>query len=273
MIQPPTPHIPLPDGWGAGSFTFNTNLQTVLPIFSLGKDRSFNFLGSGFVIGSGGRSAIVVSAAYVFRQAQHLHGAPPKHHATALPFFLKQDDVVRLKGATLATFFPTDEPAAYAATINEVQVSHITDLALFSVTLDAHVPAHVQFTRSFSIDTTPPTVGTEVHCAGYGDVAVGETHSHGDDGSGNWFRQTLMLRDATILETYAEYTPMKLGQSFRVSAPISSGMSGGPVLKRIVNGQTSVIGVNTLDLATVDAEASGEKAIAQALWPLVVKAQ
>lgn len=84
------------------------------------------------------------------------------------------------------------------------------------------------------------------------------------------FESKLDYRHGTIVDVFsAGDNARRYGPSFQIDVPISSGMSGGPVINKAYGDRVVACGINTSDLSSEeigDGSGSGLRAIAQMLW-------
>jgi hypothetical protein len=246
-----------------------TLLQSViLPVFAASLDGRLVHLGTAFVICTLGRQALLLSAAHVFRQALAVDGSREQHHpSTPLEFLTHRSTERGLKSTRLLALITDSLRRRYFADIPDVYINDPFDIAVCSLSLPGHVPPHVKLRNSLALDTTPPPVGTPIIAAGYGDTKI-ELNIN-DTSSTALFEFRLDYRHGSITEVFESgYELLRLGPSFRIDAPISSGMSGGPVINKRYGDKVVVCGINTSDLSVEpDGSASGIGAMAQMLWP------
>lgn len=85
------------------------------------------------------------------------------------------------------------------------------------------------------------------------------------------FGSRLDYRHGKIVGVFPSGDPhLRLGPSFQVDVPISSGMSGGPVINKTFGDEVVACGLNTSDESVstgTGPSGSGLRAIAQMLWP------
>ena len=179
-----------------------------------------------------------------------------------------------LKSTRLLALFPDDLNARYFAEVLDVYINDPLDIAVCSVYSPEQVPPNVHFRNKLALDTAPPKVGTPIITAGYGDMTLQVETS--DSMSRAAIEYRLVYRHGTITDIFpAGHKSLRLGPSFQIDVPISSGMSGGPVISKRYGDAVVVCGINTSDISVeTGGSASGIRAIAQMLWPsmaIVVK--
>lgn len=170
----------------------------------------------------------------------------------------------------------TDMYALYSTSNrNEVLVSipvayvWPNDTAVCIVQFQEDIDPSITFESSIVIDTSPPSVGTPVLAVGYSQMEVEPTVEN--SGTRLSYRRQLTCRPGHIVvRTFSTQGPR--GQSwpcFQTDTPFDSGMSGGPILKK-VGDLFIACGVISSDLTTEELRpdiGSGSAAIASMLWP------
>lgn len=142
------------------------------------------------------------------------------------------------------------------------------DTAVCVVQFQDHTDQSIVFESSIVIDTTPPSIGTPILAVGYSQMEVEATTQSGSTRLS--YKRQLTWRPGRITRVFESRGPR--GQDwpcFQADTPFDSGMSGGPILKKV--GDLFVAcGVISSDLTTegsnLDA-GSGSAAIASMLWP------
>ena len=227
--------------------------QAILPIFASSFDGRLVHLGSAFVVmtSASRREALLFSAAHVLRQSLHLDLARERHHpsAAALGFVPARPDPRVLRSTRLLALLRDGKGGRHFIEVGTAYSVEPLDLALCSAFIP-EASTNVIFAKKLRIDTTPPRVGTQVVAAGYGDTKTTFGVSPTGDPTAS-FSSKLDWRHGTIVETFPDgYAPQRLGPAFRVDVPISSGMSGGPILRIDAEGHVLAVGVNTSDWST-----------------------
>lgn len=252
--------------------------QVILPVFAAPLDGRLFHLGSSFVISALGRQALLLSAAHVFRQALTVDEARERHHpSTPLEFLVARSSDRNLKSTRLLVLYRERVNAGHFAEILDVYINDPFDIAVCSVYFPDSVPANVHFPSKLAIDTTPPAQNVPIIAAGYGDTKLEVDIDDSNIVSTATFNSKLDYRHGSITEVYPSgHEALHLGPSFQIGVPISSGMSGGPVINKLYGDRVVACGINTSDLSVGSQECSGSglRAIAQMLWPcagIVVK--
>lgn len=189
-------------------------------------------IGTAFAIACGGREAILVSARHVFQHAGYLDGERDRirHHATALSEFLPPRSAYVFEKGKVYAVMLGQENSVHFATVGTVMHHTNTDLVWFSAFFSEPTPKGIGFAGKLSVDTDQPDVGDEVFALGFPNM----TSSWEADLERGAFSVQLVCRRAVVLETFSNgYAPMRLGPSIRIDAPISCGMSGGPVVQKV----------------------------------------
>ncbi len=245
--------------------------QVILPVLAAPLDGRLIHLGSCFVICGLGRHALLLSAAHVLRQALAVDGTRPLHHpSTPREFLTVRASSTRLRATRLLVYHRESLNTGYFAEILDVYINDPSDIAICSAYFPESVPASARFSVRLSIDTTPPTRGTPIIAAGYGDTKLAVERDASTGISTARFESKLDYRHGTIVDVFAAGdTARRYGPSFQIDVPISSGMSGGPVINKTYGDRVVACGVNTSDFSFEeirDGSGSGLRAIAQMLW-------
>lgn len=245
--------------------------QVILPVFAAPLDGRLVHLGSSFVICGLGRSALLLSAAHVLRHALAVDGTRPLHHPSTPQEFLRvRRTPTRLTSTRLLVYCRETLDRGHFAEILDVYINDPSDIAVCSAYFPESVPASARFSLRLSIDTRPPTRGTPVISAGYGDTKLAVERDDASGISTGRFESKLDYRHGTIVDVFsAGDSARRYGPSFQIDVPISSGMSGGPVINKTYGDHIVACGVNTSDLSSeeiAEGSGSGLRAIAQMLW-------
>ena len=245
--------------------------QVILPIIATRRDGSFTAVGTGFVICVLGRQALMLSAAHVLRQVITIDRPHNIHHSSTPPEFLvtKAQDTP-LKQTRMWALYRESLSKGHLAEILVVYINDPLDIALCTVSFSDDVPEHVAFLKKLTIDSSPPKIGMPIIAAGYGDMRV-DQNNLGSEQGGATARLNFQLdyRHGTILDTFPNGQPWpNPWPSFQIDTPISSGMSGGPVINKTYGDIIVACGINMFDRSTAsNGSASGQNAIAAMLWP------
>ena len=139
----------------------------IFPIVRMSKaDGEFCAVGSAFSISSGGRDALLVSAAHVFDDVRKKDEGRERHHPSAL--FVPEQKPHRLKRTLVFAMVVPTGRAHFFARIDDVMICPGNDLALAIAVLGAEVPDHVRFASGLTIDSAVPAKGSEIMLTGYG---------------------------------------------------------------------------------------------------------
>ena len=238
----------------------------VLPVVILSGEGEWLVIGSCFVIGTDGRSAVLLTAKHVMEYAGSLDGTRPRGDLRS-PFF-QSSSQTELKNTRI--YVVVSNPHEVGGYFAEFKGGFSTtgDLMLFVAHLPDDVSPEIKFHAKVRIDCRPPNPGEEIMLVGWeafdvvqrpGGVETGEPSAE--------MRTQLQFRHGRVAEVFEGGFRHDIGPSFRFEGGgISSGMSGGPAFVWRQE-EFVVCGVNTLDLATEELSASGESAVVQMIWP------
>lgn len=249
--------------------------QVIMPVVTVGLDGKFTAVGTGFLVCSLGRHGIILTAAHVMQQIQAIDRPYKIHHSsTPNEFLTTTSESDALTRTRMLVLYRESLNSGHFAEIAHVYINNPLDIALCSVTFPDHVPKHVKFGKKLAIDSSPPNVGTPIISAGYGDMEFTQIClGTADQAAAAMLDFQLDYRHGKILNVFPS------GQrwpnpypSFQIDAPISSGMSGGPIINKTYGNEIVACGVNVHDLSVAERNSfnksgSGQNAIAAMLWP------
>ena len=246
--------------------------QVILPVLAGAPAGRLVHLGTAFVVVALGRQALLMTAAHVVREAIRLEERRAKHHPTVPPEFLGAKVTKEtLRAVNLYVSYRENDTTGHLASVAHTYINDPSDIALLVVEFGTDIPANVLFISRLALDSSPPSTGTPIIAAGYGDSKM-ELSTDLDSGLGTArFNHKLDYRHGNIIELLGRKDPsFRFGPGFRVNTAISSGMSGGPVLNKNYGDQVVACGINTSDISLSDSNegsGSGVRATCQALWP------
>jgi hypothetical protein len=121
-----------------------------------------------------------------------------------------------------------------------------------------------------AIDTDPPQIGMKGHAVGYADMSARIIKLDEKSRGGQWeFEGKFSMSDCEVIAAQPQGSSLCRWPSFQIDVPIHSGMSGGPVINFPDDKTPAICGILTSDLSIsprISTEASGENALASALW-------
>ncbi len=213
--------------------------QVILPVFAAGLDGGLVHLGTCFVICTLGRQALMLSAAHVIRGVLTVDGVRDLHHASTPPEFrVVRSDNNSLRSTRMLVFYRDTLTSGHFAEIDHAFINDPLDVAVCSVSFPEAVPGRVSFSRQLTIDTTPPERRMDVISAGYGDTTLDVNVDRSNEISIASFESKLDYRHGKIVDVFSSSDEARrYGPSFQVDIPISSGMSGGPVINKRYGGR------------------------------------
>ncbi len=244
--------------------------RLILPIIATGtKDSSFEPIGSGFIIRSLGRQALMLSAAHNFSHIAHKIDRPYELHHPSVPDILRpHQSKIELAQTKMQVIYRHSDGTNYFAQILKVITKTPGDLAACIIYFDERVPPEVIFDSQLAIDTAPPDSGTPIIATGYaGMVATPEIDR--EINTRVRYSHQLQWRPGAITTLFRSHGP--IGQAwpcFQCNVAFDNGMSGGPVLKRCGNDEYVACGIicSDLSISNVMSEGAGH-GLASTLWP------
>jgi hypothetical protein len=244
----------------------------ILPVFAAPLDGRLIHLGSCFVICALGRQSLLLSAAHVFREALNVDGVRDLHHpSTPSDFLVVRSNNRTLRSTRLLLLYRDGIGSGHFAQVLDVYINDPVDICVCSAYFPDFVPAHVGFSSKLAIDTKPIELGTPIICAGYGDTKLAFDIDVSKGISTAVFDLRLEYRHGAVTEVFSHGdVARRYGPSFQVDVPISSGMSGGPVINKVYGDRVVACGINMSDFSLEEnshGSGSGLRALAQMLWP------
>jgi len=200
----------------------------IVMLLSFTPKRSPRPIGTAFIIGAYGSSAIGITAAHNFQGIADIQTPHRKHHSTALPEFLS--------GAQ-ALDFDRKKVRAICSENGEIEASVIvwaifdkdSDIAFFSI-----IPQNNEnksfFKSAFILDDSIPKIGDEIAVLGLAhmDVPLEERNKNGQERF--HIARQLILRRGKVTNIHSEGHFLCRGPCVETSIPVFPGMSGGPVM-------------------------------------------
>jgi hypothetical protein len=135
------------------------------------------------------------------------------------------------------------------------------------------LPDGIEPPAPLAIDTNPPQVGMKGLAIGYVDMSAHIIQLDERPSDVLWqFEGQFSMSDCEVIGAEPRGSSLCRSPCFQINVPIHSGMSGGPVINFPDDTTPAVCGVLTCDLSINSdtlTKASGEKAMASALWVAV----
>jgi Trypsin-like peptidase domain len=241
--------------------------QFVFPVVAISGNGLWHNCGSGFVIVSADRRALLFSAAHVFDIPRELdEPIPPYHLSSLFRPVIKQKEMKRTQ---LRAVCRTSDNALHLAVIDRVWMLDPLDIAVCLIQLPPSAPPEAKFRLRLGIDTKPLTNGEPVLAVGYHSMTVQQDTQEGIGASTGQFNFTLEVRDGVVTDVFPSKGPRNEPMScFQANVAFDSGMSGGPVIKKTHLPELvacGIIGKDSSD-STEGQQGSGTLALAWALW-------
>lgn len=242
--------------------------RAVLPIVATSTQGDFYCIGTGFIICNRGRHALMLTAAHNLQEIERIDQPYElSHSSTPNEFRLTPLGNNALRRTYMKVLYPTSGENEVLVLIPDAYVWP-NDTAVCIVQFQEHTDQSIAFESSIVIDTTLPNIATPVWAVGYSKMEVEPTTQ--SNGTMLSYRRQLTSRPGQITQVFSTNGPRgRTWPCFQTDIPFDSGMSGGPILKKV--GDLFVAcGVISSDLATEDSDfgmGSGHAAIASMLWP------
>ncbi len=201
-----------------------------------------------------------------------MNGIRDLHHPSIPPDFrVARSSNRNLRSTRLLALYRDGIDSGHFAEVLNVYINEPLDIAVCSAYFPDSVSAHGGFSNRLAIDAKPPELGTPVICSGYGDTKLAVDIDASKGFSRALFDFRLEYRHGTVIDVFSNGdVARRYGPSFQVDVPVSSGMSGGPVINKRYGDRVVACGINMSDLSseeTSQGSGSGLRAIAQMLWP------
>jgi hypothetical protein len=243
--------------------------SVVLPIIVIGPDGAAKPVGTGSIVGSLTNGQLLILTAK--HNIDHIKKVDQRYgdraHASMPDFFraeVQKDQFVNNTECYL--LFPFQKENKYSP-IGKVVYAFEFDIALASCIL----PDGIEPPIPLAIDTNPPQVGMQGLAVGYVDMKAHTVQLLDENvRTGHWeFEGEFTPRPCAVTKAQPHGSSLCRWPCFQINVPIHSGMSGGPVINFPDNEHPAICGILASDLSInpdAQTEASGENALASALW-------
>jgi hypothetical protein len=239
--------------------------RVVLPVLAIDQVGTAHYKGTGFLIVSIGRTALMVTAAHVTNAFKTIENPLPRHHPTS------QFQPVRYRFEfkrvrPCAIYQDPELGGVLCSIVSSVEMAG-ADLALCEIQFQDGVTDDLRFQSRFAIDSTPVEVGERILATGYGKMpSTIEANATGQ----YEFAGGLSHRSGFVTHVYHDRGPRgQRNPCFEVSIPLFGGMSGGPLTTVDENGIPSVRGI--VSYADVqNPEDPTAINLGSMLWPLMM---
>lgn len=207
----------------------------LISIIAFTSDRRPMLIGTAFVIGAYGSSAIAVTAAHNFQEILDTQNPHKRHHPTALPEFLPKAEPINLD-KKLVRACCMDEGRIEMCVFGWAAWDKKADIAIFSL-LTQNRENMSFFKSNFVLEDAVPKVGEEVALIGYADMAVLNEERDGIAYEKFTMKRQLMLRRGLVTHFFPDGHLLCRGPCVETSIPVFSGMSGGLVSRLGIDGE------------------------------------
>lgn len=207
-------------------------------------DRSPKLIGTGFIIGAYGNSAIAITAAHNIKGIIDVHAPHKRHHPSALSEFLPDGESLQLSKDNVRAIC-TGREGIEVALIKWTVWDKKTDVAFLSIRAQ-NTTANV-FKCTFELDCTEPQIGDEVAVFGFANMQVLHEFQNKKGYESALLQQQLLLRCGYVKHIYPNGHLLCKGPCIETSIPVFPGMSGGPVVKLGKDGPIKAFGLISSD--------------------------
>lgn len=199
----------------------------IVLLLAFTQNRSPKPIGTGFIIGAFGKDAIGVTAAHNIQGIGDVQAPIKKHHATALPEFIKNGhpiDFDRKKVMAVCS----ENGKIEASIISWAVYDKNSDVAFFSLVPQKNDTTY--FKSSFILDEHIPKLGDEIAVLGIGHMSVPIEERDGQGNESFQIQRQLILRKGTVTNLHKDGHVLCRGPCIETSIPVFSGMSGAPAM-------------------------------------------
>lgn len=241
--------------------------RAILPIVATGvRYDHFTPIGTGFVVATLGRRAVMLSAAHNFQTIRKIDMPYEISASNTLPEFRVEIEPYQMKETKMQALFFGQDNHFHCATIMTVDGNKPADVVACLISLEDDIPSEVLFDTKLAIDTTPVEAGQPIVAAGYSNMQAEEQGN-----SMVIYKQELAWREGKVTEVFRNKGPRNQPYPcFQCDIPFDAGMSGGPILNNSPGVVASARGVISSDMSENGVsmkEGSGASSIACMLWP------
>jgi len=164
----------------------------IISIMAFKPDRSPALIGTAFVIGAYGNSAIAVTAAHNFDGVLNAQNPHRRHHQTALSEFLPKAKPISLD-KKLVRACCMDQGRIEMCIFGWAAWDKKADIAIFSVSTQNKNDTSF-FQSNFMLENVLPSVGEEIAVIGYAHMEIIDESRNGKGFEKVSFQRKLMLR-------------------------------------------------------------------------------
>jgi hypothetical protein len=235
----------IPDGWAWNqaeldkNHSLNEGLVSLLAFDRAGSPR---VVGSGFFVSAQLDAAVVCTAAHVLREAERLQQPPTISHPTTLPEFRNQRRELDISPDSLRVVCVFGSRVEVANVVWCV----LDDTADFAFIGVEPQPAEPKFTfaRELRFTSRRVNVGDKMAVIGYNAMSTAPMEPLGQEPRSFQLSRELVLRLGTVTVIHDQGHILCRSACFETSVPVSSGMSGSPIVLYTEDGAPiEVVGV------------------------------
>ena len=139
--------------------------KVVLPIAATSSGRVFEPIGTGFVVGSFGRTALMMSAVHNFDAIRRID-RPRERSYPSTPFVV-EEITATLSRTQMWACYDAGSGAVFFPELQKVWWCRPLDIAICALVMPENAPEGVAFKDRLAIDTTPAMPGTRIETIGY----------------------------------------------------------------------------------------------------------
>lgn len=192
-------------------------------------------LGTGFIIGAFGNSAVICTAAHLFAEIHESQNPHRKNHPSALSEFLPHGEPLNIDRKVVRAAC-TNGKKVEVAIIGWAVWDKSSDIALCGIR-----PQNKEenfFEKQLLITDSIPKIGDIVAVLGYAGLKVQNVFHNGGYGFETFeVTNKVILRAGTVSEIYTEGQRLIKGPCIETTIPVLHGMSGSPVMAITTGGR------------------------------------
>jgi hypothetical protein len=214
--------------WDQAIIDDNSILNGIVLLLAFKQNRSPRPIGTAFIIGVEEQNAIAVTAAHNLQAIGEAQAPIKKHHATALPEFLNDSNVLDLdRKKVRAVCFENGK--VEISVITRATYDKDLDIAFFSFIPQSKKIKFFSKYR-FNLDDYSPKLGDEIAVLGLGHISVLFEERDGKGKESFQIECQSILRRGTVTNIHNNGHILCRGPCIETSIPVFPGMSGAPVM-------------------------------------------
>jgi hypothetical protein len=246
--------------------------EMVLPLLGMTRDGALHGIGTTFVIGCSGRTAILLTAAHNVEAIEQLDAPRQRFHPSTPPEFRpKRKPEVFLKTTRVYALYDRDG-RSHLCPVGQFWFLPELDIAICWTDLDgSDAAADLMFRYKMRIASRPLPVGTPIMAVGYPELTTDNTFD--SESPSSTVKIKLTVRNGQITALHPTGTATAPWPAFRTNVAFDPGMSGGPIIS-LAGDKSPVCGIVCRDMSS-EAPPEAEPAntsIGSMIWPgLLIK--